>query len=477
MKRSLFGTVAIAAVALSVVLIGAASAAKPPPAPTNNTCPTNARNLPTSDIVGASASSSASTSTYTFESFTDPAQTSQGTPGLVNYCVYTTANPGPTAVTASSGLAGADGSLWKASKPGKNFGFSRPGGEKTNIELNGPPQSRWAPLRGRGRSAPRRRRSSSTSAARPSAPVSASPVPPASSFRGPSRGRSVTLLLLAIANAAYNNIPKDAINCGPPSHAFEGTSTKEFGDEVELGKDGNLQSLTVLFNSYACKDFPLWNSGQCTTDPLSDPVGDTFTHEITAHIYSASSGGVPGALLASATKTFTIPYRPSANPAVSGDNGGDPAALVQHRLGDLCVLRSRRSSRGTRQSWDSDPLPLGERGLDGRVQHESLRRLAYGPCGLQRNRCRLSVRLAERRNEDVRRFAVRRWRTLTTTEPSSTPPGRASTATTARPRGRSARARTRPRPATTSGPSRRRRTPRVTRTTRRTPGSATSRWA
>jgi hypothetical protein len=137
MKRSLFGAVALAAVALSVVLIGAASAAKPPPAPTNNTCPTNAKNLPTSSIVSASVSSVGPTSTYTFYSLTDPAQTSQGTPGLVNYCVYTVANPGPTAVTVAPGLAGADGSLWTASKPGKNFGFSRPGGEKTNIELNG----------------------------------------------------------------------------------------------------------------------------------------------------------------------------------------------------------------------------------------------------------------------------------------------------------------------------------------------------
>ena len=43
MKRSLFGAAALAVVALSAVLIGTASAAKPPSAP-NNTCPTNAKN-------------------------------------------------------------------------------------------------------------------------------------------------------------------------------------------------------------------------------------------------------------------------------------------------------------------------------------------------------------------------------------------------------------------------------------------------
>ena len=149
MKRSLFGTVAIAAVALSVVLIGAASAAKPPPAPTNNTCPTNvARNLPTSNIVGASASSSGATSTYTFESFTNPAQTSQGTPGLVNYCVYTTANPGPTAVTVRRVSQGRTG------VPGRHPSRARTSGSPAQAERRPTSsstgrRSRWAPRRGR----------------------------------------------------------------------------------------------------------------------------------------------------------------------------------------------------------------------------------------------------------------------------------------------------------------------------------------
>ena len=52
----------------------------------------------------------------------------RGIPGLVGYCVYTgTASTGVTATYDS----------WKASKPGKSFGFTRPGGESTNIPLNG----------------------------------------------------------------------------------------------------------------------------------------------------------------------------------------------------------------------------------------------------------------------------------------------------------------------------------------------------
>ena len=131
MNRSLFGVVALAAVALTVVLIGTASAAKPP-APTNSAGPTSPKNLKTADNVGASVANSGSTSTYTFDSFVDQNPVN-GTPGLTKYCVYTT--PAPSSVETDA--EGDDGSDWTASKSTKSFSFSRPGGEKTNIPLDG----------------------------------------------------------------------------------------------------------------------------------------------------------------------------------------------------------------------------------------------------------------------------------------------------------------------------------------------------
>ena len=109
MKRSLFGAAALAVVALTAVLIGTASAAKPPPAPTNTSCPTNRRRtFPTSNIVGASVSVSGATA-RTLRLVHGSGPDKLGTPGLVNYCVYTTA--APTAVTArpSRGRTGVSG--------------------------------------------------------------------------------------------------------------------------------------------------------------------------------------------------------------------------------------------------------------------------------------------------------------------------------------------------------------------------------
>ncbi len=88
MKRSLFGAAALAVVALSVVLIGTASAAKPPapPAPTGN-CPSNITNFVAANNVDA-LHQAPQPSTYFFDSLVNQSP-NNGVPGLVGYCVYT----------------------------------------------------------------------------------------------------------------------------------------------------------------------------------------------------------------------------------------------------------------------------------------------------------------------------------------------------------------------------------------------------
>lgn len=53
-----------------------------------------------------------------------------------------------------------------------------------------------------------------------------------------------------------------------------------------------------------------WTTGDCST-----PTGSTFSQPITLNIYgpSTDSGLTHGALIASSTQTFAIPYRPSAS--------------------------------------------------------------------------------------------------------------------------------------------------------------------
>jgi hypothetical protein len=70
-----------------------------------------------------------------------------------------------------------------------------------------------------------------------------------------------------------------------------------------------LVSLKVLFNSLACSESGHWYDGSCVTSP-----GTTFDHPITANIYDCSGAQCPGMLLATVTKTQSIPYRPSADP-------------------------------------------------------------------------------------------------------------------------------------------------------------------
>jgi hypothetical protein len=105
---------------------------------------------------------------------------------------------------------------------------------------------------------------------------------------------------------AYDSIPA-SVPGNVPSQAFEATQTKEFGDVVRLGPGGRtLNSVRVMMSSWGCEDGG-WTT-LCSTTP-----GATFDHPLTLNIYAVLPGGQPGALLASKTTTFAIPYRPSSD--------------------------------------------------------------------------------------------------------------------------------------------------------------------
>lgn len=98
-----------------------------------------------------------------------------------------------------------------------------------------------------------------------------------------------------------------------PSVGVEAYSFNQIGDEVILRRVARLKSVAVQLSSWACQS-GAWNTGDCVTTP-----GATFSTPITLNIYKASVAGthpgeiVPGALLATVTRTFNIPYRPSAS--------------------------------------------------------------------------------------------------------------------------------------------------------------------
>jgi hypothetical protein len=109
----------------------------------------------------------------------------------------------------------------------------------------------------------------------------------------------------------YNSIPTNLAG-NYPSHAFQAQQTSQFGDAVRLatGPTNKLKQVTLVMSSWACQS-GTWNGGDCATTP-----GARFTVPITLTVYSTNPGNptIPGAVIASSTKNFNIPFRPSADP-------------------------------------------------------------------------------------------------------------------------------------------------------------------
>jgi hypothetical protein len=134
---------------------------------------------------------------------------------------------------------------------------------------------------------------------------------------------AVAVLGLTAASASAARIPRSVLYTSTqpgvanlPSVGVEAYSFNQIGDEVLLRRVAKLKSVAVTLSSWACQSGG-WDTHDCQTTP-----GATFQTPITLNIYKASSINgsgetTPGDLLATVTKTFTIPYRPSASPQCS----------------------------------------------------------------------------------------------------------------------------------------------------------------
>lgn len=157
------------------------------------------------------------------------------------------------------------------------------------------------------------------------------------------------LLVIVAASTAfsqglpiYNNIPSP-LPGNLASWGFEATGTSEFGDRVTFAPatGRSLTTVTLTMSSWGCQ-FGHWYSGDCVTTP-----GANFSHPIKLNIYNVLAGNQVGTLIGSVTQTFTIPYRPSADPvnctggrwfdASSNTCFNGLAANVTFNLGGLTV--------------------------------------------------------------------------------------------------------------------------------------------
>jgi hypothetical protein len=105
----------------------------------------------------------------------------------------------------------------------------------------------------------------------------------------------------------YNSIPSP-LPGNVPSQAFEATSTSEFGGAVEIAAPSKaITKVTVAMSSWACQSGGA-EDGSCVT-----ATGAKFEWPVTLHVYALGAGGTVGTQVASLTKTFKMPYRPSAS--------------------------------------------------------------------------------------------------------------------------------------------------------------------
>ncbi len=116
--------------------------------------------------------------------------------------------------------------------------------------------------------------------------------------------------------AIFDNHPA-TLPSNLPSFGVEAYYFNEWGSGVTFaGTERKLSTATVTMSSWACESGS-WSANNCVSTP-----GHTYAAPITFNVYAVGSGNTVGALLATATQTFAIPYRPTASASCTGPDVG-----------------------------------------------------------------------------------------------------------------------------------------------------------
>jgi hypothetical protein len=119
---------------------------------------------------------------------------------------------------------------------------------------------------------------------------------------------SVFAVAVSTASAAvvYNNIPSP-LPGNLASFGNEAYSMSEFGGMVEFASPGQKhQTVTVAMSTWACQYGNVYPDTCETPKPTKK-----FKWPLTLNVYEVGAGNSVGAKLATITKTFRLPYRPT----------------------------------------------------------------------------------------------------------------------------------------------------------------------
>ena len=106
------------------------------------------------------------------------------------------------------------------------------------------------------------------------------------------------------SSVIYNSTTPNGPATNLPSYGPEAYAFKTIGDSITFGGTArSLTNVTVTLSSWACEQGS-WNGNDCVTQS-----GATFSQPIRLTVRDET-----GAVVATSTKTFDVPYRPSASP-------------------------------------------------------------------------------------------------------------------------------------------------------------------
>jgi hypothetical protein len=120
---------------------------------------------------------------------------------------------------------------------------------------------------------------------------------------------AASALAPTVVYSNFNTVPAN-VNGHPNEDTYSAAPFEfPFGGMVEFShRPGTIKTLTAQVDSFTC-EHGVYSLENCFTGRPTKK----FSYELTADIYEAKADNEPGTLVASATATFKIPYRPTTN--------------------------------------------------------------------------------------------------------------------------------------------------------------------